>query len=102
MAYTCDRCGKGILIGRQHRHKRGVAGGRWKKRAPGSQKISKPNLHAFRGVLAGQKGKWRLCTKCLRTVKKGQKEPQKQGERKDQGQSKPVKEKKKSPTRQST
>lgn len=59
MAYACDRCGKGVLIGRQVSHS--------KQR---SRKVSLPNLHTFRGVLDGKKGKWRLCTKCLRTVKK--------------------------------
>lgn len=63
MAYACDRCGKGVLIGRQVSHS--------KQR---SRKVSLPNLHTFRGVLAGKKGKWRLCTKCLRTVKKEEKE----------------------------
>ncbi|PIU02219.1 hypothetical protein COT66_01415 [Candidatus Shapirobacteria bacterium CG09_land_8_20_14_0_10_49_15] len=70
MAYQCDRCGKGRLIGRQQRHHKGVAGGKWLHRAPKTVKISQPNLHAFRGVLDGVAGKWRLCTKCLRLVKK--------------------------------
>jgi len=62
MAYACDRCGKGVLIGRHVR--------RSKQR---TRKVSLPNLHIFRGVLHGKKGKWRLCTKCLRVVKKEQK-----------------------------
>ena len=72
MAYRCDRCGKRRLVGRRQRHKKGVAGGKWKHRAPKTVKISLPNLHSFKGVLNGQKGKWRLCTKCLRIVKKKQ------------------------------
>jgi len=62
MAYACDRCGKGVLIGRHV--------SRSKQR---SRKVSLPNLHSFRGALNGKKGKWRLCTKCLRIVKKEQK-----------------------------
>jgi large subunit ribosomal protein L28 len=62
MAYACDRCGKGILIGRHVSHAKNR-----------TRKLSLPNLHPFRGELNGKKGKWRLCTKCLRTVKKEQK-----------------------------
>jgi len=70
MAYKCDRCGKGKIVTRQQRHHKGVAGGKWKHRAPKTRKVLLPNLHAFNGVLNGKKGKWRLCTKCLRIVKK--------------------------------
>lgn len=58
----------------QQRHKRGVAGGRWKYRAPKSKKVVKPNLQTYRGVLEGKKGVWKLCVKCLRTIKKKKKE----------------------------
>lgn len=57
------------MIGRQHRHHKGVAGGKWLQRAQSTVKVSLPNLHTFNGVLAGHKGKWLLCTKCLRAVK---------------------------------
>ncbi len=73
MAFKCDQCGKGIVITSQQRHKRGVAGGRWKYRAPKSRKILKPNLQTYRGVLNGEKGVWKLCAKCLKKVKKEQK-----------------------------
>ncbi len=73
MAFKCDRCGKGIVIASQQRHKKGVAGERWKYRAPKSRKIMKPNLQTFRGILDGKKGVWKLCTKCLKTVKKKKK-----------------------------
>ena len=75
MAFKCDLCGKGRLVTKRGRHKRGVAGGKWLHRAPKTQRILLPNLHAFNGVLDGKKGKWKLCTKCLRTVKK-KKKPQ--------------------------
>lgn len=74
MAYRCDKCGKGRTVSRQQRHHRGVAGGKWKHRAPKTLKIILPNLHAYKGVFNGVKGKWRLCTKCLRKVKKEQAE----------------------------
>lgn len=62
------------MIGRKHRHHKGVAGGKWLQRAQKTLKVFKPNLHTFNGVLAGQKGKWLLCTKCLRKVKANLKE----------------------------
>ena len=69
MANRCALCNKGRQIGRSHRHHRGVAGGQWKQRAQKTIKISKPNLHPFKGILQGKKGIYRLCTKCLRRVK---------------------------------
>ena len=71
MALKCDQCGKGVVFTTIQRHKRGVAGGRWKKRAQKSRKIIKPNLQAYRGLLNGKQGKWKLCTRCLRTLKRG-------------------------------
>ncbi len=71
MAYLCDRCGKGKIVVSQRRHKKGIAGGQWKFRAPQTKRVVFPNLHPYSGVLNGKKGKWRLCTKCLRIVKKG-------------------------------
>ncbi|MDO8488131.1 MAG: 50S ribosomal protein L28 [bacterium] len=61
MAYVCDNCGKGVQYGGLHTHGRGVAGGRWKKKAPSVRKVFKPNLHAWHGM--------KLCTKCLRLLK---------------------------------
>lgn len=70
MAYKCDICEKGIMVGKQHRHHAGVAGNRWNKRAPKTQKIFKPNLHVVHVMLDGVKKKLKLCTKCLRIAKK--------------------------------
>lgn len=84
MGMKCYMCGKGVMVGRQHAHHPGVAGGRWKKRAPKTQKIFKPNLHWARiqasiisqlnptsSRFAGLRGarRVRLCTKCLRIAK---------------------------------
>lgn len=60
------------MIGRSHRHHKGVAGGKWLQRAQKTPKVFKPNLHAFKGIFKGRKGKWLLCTKCLRRVKSSQ------------------------------
>lgn len=69
----CEICKKGRMVGRQHTHHPGVAGGRWKKRAPQTQKIFKPNLHVARVKVDGQMKRMRLCTKCLRRLKEGMK-----------------------------
>jgi len=57
----CDRCGKGVLVGMNvsHSHVR-------------TKKRSYPNLHRFTVGVGGSKRRLRLCTKCLRIVKKQQ------------------------------
>jgi len=47
-----------------------VAGGRWKKRAPKTQRIFKPNLQVFKILEAGKVKRVKLCTKCIKRVKK--------------------------------
>ena len=69
MAYKCDLCRKGKMLLKSGRHHRGVAGGKWKNRAPKTLKTKLPNLQPFNGVISGIKGHWRLCVKCLRKVK---------------------------------
>ncbi|MFH1289409.1 MAG: L28 family ribosomal protein [Patescibacteria group bacterium] len=93
MAYRCDNCGKKTNHALQHRHKKGVAGGRWRYRAQKTPKLQKPNLHPFRGVLNGKTGKFKLCTKCLRTVKKHLKEQEEKLAKKKEAKSKEKKEK---------
>lgn len=66
----CYNCGKGILFGRSHTHHRGVAGGRWKKRAPKTQRIFSPNLQRVSIMEEGEELSVKLCTKCLKRVKK--------------------------------
>ncbi len=61
MSYMCDNCGRGVQYGETSTHHRGVAGNRWKKRAPKTRKVFKPNLHKWMGM--------KLCTKCLRMLK---------------------------------
>ena len=72
MAYKCVLCGKKKMIGRSHRHHKGVAGGKWRQRAQKTLKVFKPNLHTFNGFFKGKKSKWLFCTKCLRKVKANQ------------------------------
>ncbi len=66
----CYHCGKGILFGRTHTHHRGVAGGRWKKRAPKKQRIFEPNLQPVHILIAGKLKRVKLCTRCLKRVRK--------------------------------
>jgi ribosomal protein L28 len=65
----CYHCGKTQLYGRSHTHHRGVAGGRWKKRAPKTQKIFKVNLQRIDIIENSKSKEVRLCTKCLKRVK---------------------------------
>ena len=70
MAYVCEICGKKTVHGRSQRHKRGVAGRRWKKRAPATSRLFKPNLQKKTLVIDGTKKQVKICTKCLKRIKK--------------------------------
>ena len=66
----CYHCEKSLLYGRSHTHHRGVAGGRWKKRAPKTQRIFKANLVRLSIIKKGKIIRIRLCTKCLKRIRK--------------------------------
>lgn len=66
----CYHCGKTILYGRSHTHHRGVAGGRWKKRAPKTQRVFHPNLQKMEILEKGNLKTVKLCAKCIKRVKK--------------------------------
>lgn len=66
----CHHCNKGVLFGRSHTHHRGVAGGRWRKRAPKTQRIFAPNLQRVAIIEDGETIRVKLCTKCLKRIKK--------------------------------
>jgi len=68
--FACYHCGKGLLYGRSHTHHRGVAGGRWKKRAPKTQRIFKANLVRLSIIENGKPTRVRLCAKCLKRIRK--------------------------------
>jgi large subunit ribosomal protein L28 len=70
----CFHCKKKAVAGRSHTHHRGVAGGRWKKRAPKTQRLFKPNLHKVYIILQDKKQRVLLCSKCLKRVKKDTKD----------------------------
>ncbi len=73
----CYNCGKGVLYGRSHTHHRGVAGGRWKKRAPKTRRIFEPNLQHVDIVENGEIKIVKLCTRCLKRIKKDVREGKK-------------------------
>lgn len=66
----CFHCGKRALFGRSHTHHRGVAGGRWKKRAQKTQRIFKVNLQTVVVITKGHNERVQLCMKCLKRIKK--------------------------------
>ncbi len=55
----CENCGKGIMIGHNVSHAKNR-----------TRKIFKPNLHSARILVGTNRKKMKLCTKCLRTVKR--------------------------------
>jgi len=57
-------------MGRSHTHHRGVAGGRWKKRAPKTAKAFAPNLQIVKVMVNGVAKRVKLCTKCIKRVRK--------------------------------
>lgn len=66
----CFHCGKGAIYGKSHTHHRGVAGGRWKKKATKTSRLFKPNLQPVEIVEDGAVMRVQLCTKCLKRIKK--------------------------------
>jgi ribosomal protein L28 len=66
----CYYTGKKALFGRSHTHHRGVAGGRWKKRAQKTQRIFKPNLIRIRIVENGSVKSVKIAAKVLKRIKK--------------------------------
>jgi len=62
MAMRCINCNKGVMYGHNVSHAKNR-----------TRKIFKPNLHSARITVGTVKKTVRLCTKCLRTVKRVQK-----------------------------
>ena len=67
---NCYYCKKSGIFGRSHTHHRGVAGGRWKKRAPKTARYFHPNLQPIHILIQGKSTRVKLCTKCLKRIKK--------------------------------
>jgi len=70
MSYICQNCGKGTVHGISQRHKRGVAGRRWKKRAQATKRLFKPNLQKITVIKSRERVQMLLCTSCIKKFKK--------------------------------
>ncbi|MCS6956545.1 MAG: hypothetical protein NZM02_01710 [Patescibacteria group bacterium] len=70
MANSCFHCGKTVLFGRSHTHHRGVAGGRWKKRAQKTQRIFRVNFVRTTIIEGNKEKRVKLCAKCVKRIKK--------------------------------
>ena len=68
MSYRCDLCNKGKQIGRQSRHRKGVAGKQWAKRAQKTLRVFKPNLQ----WVTVEGAKLKLCSNCIKLLKTNQ------------------------------
>lgn len=66
MSRVCELCDKKRKIGRQSRHRRGVAGKQWAKRAQKTVRIFAANLQKI--TFNGQQ--MLLCTRCIKRIKK--------------------------------
>lgn len=74
---TCFNCEKGTSKGMTHTHHRGVAGGRWRKRAPHVARTFKANLQKVTILNQEQETQIHLCAKCLKRIKKDVKDGKK-------------------------
>lgn len=74
MAAMCAWCGKHSQFGKSYTHHRGVAGGRWKKRAQKTNRIFKANLQRVTVEMgpstASLAMQVKLCAKCIKRIKK--------------------------------
>ena len=70
MALICENCGKGTVMGRHHKHKRGVAGKRWLKRTTPVPRTFKVNLQKATVLVSGVSKQMRICTSCIKKFKK--------------------------------
>ena len=67
---ACEICGKHTSVGRSKRHKRGVAGKRWRKRAQVTPRLFNPNIQVKTLVVNGEKKKMKVSAKCIKRIKK--------------------------------
>ncbi len=65
----CYISGVGKMFGRSHTHHRGVAGGRWKKRAQKTARIFEPNLQKVLIYEDGELKRVNLQTKVIKRVR---------------------------------
>lgn len=66
----CENCGKKGVVGRHHKHKRGIAGKRWLKRTTPVSRVFGVNLQNATVLISGKEKKMKLCTSCISKFKK--------------------------------
>jgi large subunit ribosomal protein L28 len=64
MALRCDNCDKGSMYGHNVSHAKNRTARKFK-----------PNLHSAKVEVNGMNKKYKLCTKCLRVIKKSKVQP---------------------------
>jgi ribosomal protein L28 len=69
MAYICKNCGKTTSVGKSQKHRRGVAGKRWKNRVTATPRLFRPNLQTYSIIENGKRVKVKLCAKCIKRLK---------------------------------
>jgi ribosomal protein L28 len=69
MSYVCQICHKSNVAGHSKKHKRGVAGKRWKFRAQVTPRLFKINLQKKTVVVNGEVKQMRLCAKCIKRIR---------------------------------
>jgi len=67
---VCAICGRYSQIGRSQKHRRGVAGKRWKNRVIATPRLFKINIQVKTLVINGEKRKMKVCANCLKRIKK--------------------------------
>ena len=69
MAMVCENCGKSTVVGRSQKHKRGVAGKRWKNRVTATKRVFRPNIQKYTIEENGKRRQVKLCAKCIKRRK---------------------------------
>jgi ribosomal protein L28 len=67
---ACQICGKKTSYGARQRHRRGIAGRRWLKRAQEVKRTFKPNIQTKTIVISGKSQKMKICASCIKKIKK--------------------------------
>lgn len=70
MARICEKCGKGTVVGHSQKHRRGVAGKRWKNRVTPTPRLFRANIQMVTEIKDGRKVRRKLCAKCIKRKKR--------------------------------
>lgn len=70
MSRVCEICAKKRKIGSSQKHKRGVAGKRWKNKTTKTPREFLPNLQMKTVTVGGETKQMKICAKCIKRIKK--------------------------------